>query len=321
MSEEVDLKAYPSIDIMNHLLAIRTDLAGNPFAFKEFQIMLQTTFKALTKPRKPKAEEKGEGGDEPKKKKRGGGGMLSGHATPKACVEEMDELGYTNIAVCATKMWSYYYHHEHIMDYPMEPIGEAVAETGGRIVGAASYNPFRITDSVADVERGVKEFGFKYVWFHPLSYGLPPNDRRFYPLYQKCMELDIAVGFQVGHSAEVLPSDCGRPMLADDVAIEFPDLRINLSHTGWPWVDEWCSMLWRHPNVYGDISAYFPKTLDDRLVKFMDSNRGREKVLFGTNGLGLERCKRELLELDIGEDTKRAVLYDNPARFLKLEES
>jgi uncharacterized protein len=51
----------------------------------------------------------------------------------------------------------------------------------------------------------------------------------------------------------------------------------------------------------------------------MDSGRGREKVLFGTNGLGLERCKREFLELPIREDTKRAVLHDNAARFLKLE--
>ena len=130
-----------------------------------------------------------------------------------------------------------------------------------------------------------------------------------------------AVGFQMGQSAEILPSDVGRPMLADDVAIEFPDLRINLSHTGWPWVDEWCSMLWRHPNVYGDISAYYAKSLDERLVKFMNSSRGRDKVLFGTNSLGLQRCKEELIALDISEDTKHKVLHDNAVRFLKLDEA
>jgi hypothetical protein len=313
------LREYPSIDIMNHMLEIRRDLAGNPFEYREFQIMLQTTFKAMTKPRKP-AGDAGEGGGSGKKgKPKTSTSMLSGHGSVAECLKDMDELGYTHISVCATKMWSYYYHHKHIMDYPTEPVGEAVAESGGRIVGTASYDPFRITESVAEVERCVKEYGFKYVWFHPLSYGLPPNDRRFYPLYAKCVELDIAVGFQVGHSAEVLPSDCGRPMLADDVAIEFPELRMNLSHTGWPWVDEWCSMLWRHPNVYGDISAYYPKSLDERLIRFMDSSRGRDKVLFGTNGLGLERCKRELLELDIADETKRAVLHENAVRFLKLE--
>jgi predicted TIM-barrel fold metal-dependent hydrolase len=311
MSEMTD---YPTIDVMNHLLEVRAGMAGNPFQFREFQIMLETTFKAMGKPKAPKPE-----GEEGGKKKRSSGGMLSGHLTTEECLADMDALGYTHVSVCATKMWSYYHHREFIMDYPIEPVAEAVAESGGRIIGTASYDPFRITDSVAEVERAVKELGFRYVWFHPLSYGLAPNDRRFYPLYAKCMELGIPVGFQVGQSAEVLPSDCGRPMLADDVAIEFPDLRINLSHTGWPWVDEWCSMLWRHPNVYGDISAYYPHSLDDRLVRFMDSSRGRDKVLFGTNGLGLERCKEEFLELDISEETKRAVLHDNAVRFFGLD--
>jgi predicted TIM-barrel fold metal-dependent hydrolase len=294
----VELRDYPTIDIMNHLPEIRNDLGGNAFEYREFQIMLQTTFKKLKRSQK----DAGKG----KRPERPAGSMLAGHSSVADCIKHMDELGYTHIAVCATKMWSYHYHHEFIINSPMEPIGEAVEETGGRIVGAASYSPFHIGECVADVERGVKEMGFKYVWFHPLSFGLPPNDRRFYPLYQKCVELDIAVGFQVGHSAEVLPSDVGRPMLADDVAIDFPDLRINLSHTGWPWVDEWCSMLWRHPNVYGDISAYYAKSLDERLIRFMDSSRGRDKVLFGTNGLGLERCKREVLELPISELTSHS---------------
>lgn len=321
--EEVEdgpnLVDYPSIDVMNHLLEVRQDLAGNPFEFREFQIMMQTTFKVMSGPRASGDESTGKGGKP--KKKRSGGGMLSGHVTTEACLEDMDRLGYTNVAVCATKMWSYYYHHDFILDYPVEPIADAVAESKGRIIGTVSYNPFRITESLAEVETVVREHGFGYVWFHPLSYGLAPNDRRFYPLYAKCMELGIPVGFQVGQSAEVLPSDCGRPMLADDVAIEFPELRINLSHTGWPWVDEWCSMLWRHPNVFGDISAYYPNSLDDRLVAFMDSSRGRDKVLFGTNGLGLERCKTEFLELDIREETKRMVLYDNAVRFFGLDQA
>lgn len=313
-----ELTDYPSIDVMNHLLEVRSQLAGNPFEFREFQIMMETTFKVFGRPRPAPDPAAQPEAPEPESKRRGSGGMLSGHATTAECLADMDALGYTHVSVCATKMWSYYYHRDFIMNYPVEAVAEAAAESGGRIIGTASYDPFRVTESCAEVESAVKEHGFRYVWFHPLSFGLPPNDRRFYPLYAKCVELDIAVGFQVGQSAEVLPSDCGRPMLADDVAIEFPTLRINLSHTGWPWVDEWCSMLWRHPNVYGDISAYYPHSLDERLVRFMDSSRGRDKVLFGTNGLGLERCKAEFLELDISEDTKRAVLYDNAVRFFRL---
>ncbi len=291
---------WPTIDVMNHLAEVRNDLTGNPMAFREFQIMLETTFKALARANPPRVlatmTHPSRGvremaassvADTPKKPRRTA--MLLGHSTVADCIADMDAFGYSHIVVCATKMWSYYYHREFILDYSVDAVGEAVAASKGRIIGAASYDPFRIAESLAEVERCVREFGFKYVWFHPQSFGLPPDDRRFYPLYAKCVELDIAVGFQVGHSAEVLPSDVGRPMLADTVAIEFPTLRINLSHTGWPWVDEWCSMLWRHPNVYGDISAYYPHSLDDRLVRFMDSSRGRDKVLFGTNGLG--RCR------------------------------
>ena len=313
-----NLTDYPTIDIMNHPKEVRSEQAGNPFEYREFQIMLETTFKAMRKPGGSKASPTADNA-EPRAVSKSRVDPLAGHADTASCLATMEELGYSHLSICATKMWSYYYHRDFILNYPIELVHEAAQESGGKIMGAASYDPFRIMESLRDIDRAVKDFGFNYVWFHPLSYGLAPNDRRFYPLYAKCVELDIAVGMQVGHSAEVLPSDCGRPMLADDVAIEFPDLRINLSHTGWPWVDEWCSMLWRHPNVYGDISAYYARSLDDRLIKFMDSSRGRDKVLFGTNGLGLRRCKEEFLALDIGEDTKRKVLYDNAVRFLKLD--
>lgn len=303
-----------AIDVMNHLPEVRRDLVDrNPFDYEEFRIMARTTFKAVFKGRVP---------DEKTMREMSKGQQtLVGHASVADCVADMDRLGYDRIVVCATKMWSYWWHRDFILDYSVDHVAEAVAESGGRLIGAASYDPFRIDESLREVERAVRELGFRYVWFHPLSFGLAPNDRRFYPLYAKCVELDIPVGFQVGHSAEVLPSDVGRPMLADDVAIEFPTLRFNLSHTGWPWVDEWCSMLWRHPNVYGDISAYYPRGLDERLVRFMDSSRGRDKVLFGTNGLGLERCVQELRELPVRDETKQAVLHDNAVRFLALEEA
>ncbi len=310
-----------AIDIMNHPPEAKRGLGGNPFEFEEFKIMLRTTFKAAAgdHQHRTKAKKVISSGEKKSAKKKSGGGMLIGHASVPELIEDMDKLGYEAIVISATKMWSYHYHHRLILDYDIDDVGTMVKEAKGRIIGAASYNPFRIEESIADVERGVREYGFKYVWFHPLSFGLAPNDRRFYPLYSKCNELDIAVGMQVGHSAEVLPSDVGRPMLVDDVAIDFPNLRINLSHTGWPWVDEWCSMLWRHPNVYGDISAYFPRSLDERQVRFMDSSRGRNKVLFGTNGLGLAKCIEQFRAMDIKEETKSRVLRDNAVEFLRLE--
>lgn len=306
------MNPIPAIDVMNHPPEAERGLGGELFQYEEFRIMLRTTFKAAARAREPRT--RAADAEKPESK-----GLLAGHGSVAELIADMDALGYDRIVITATKMWSYRYHHKLILDYRIEDVARLVREGKGRIIGAASYNPWRIEESLAEIERAVREHGFKYVWFHPLSFGLAPNDRRFYPLYAKCNELDIAVGMQVGHSAEVLPSEVGRPMLVDDVAIDFPNLRINLSHTGWPWIDEWCSMLWRHPNVYGDISAYFPRSLDERQVRFMDSSRGRDKVLFGTNGLGLKACIEQFHALPIKEDTKRRVLRDNAIAFLKLE--
>ena len=74
-----------------------------------------------------------------------------------------------------------------------------------------------------------------------------------------------------------------------------------------------------HPNVYGNISAYYPRDLDDRLVSFMNSGRGRSKVLFGTNGLDLETCVTQFRAMDLKDETKRAVLRDNAIEFLRLD--
>jgi uncharacterized protein len=299
-----DIKA---IDVMGHAAALIKGLGrGMTFDYEEYRIATRTTFKSLFKGRIPTLEEQEKSG------------FLSAYPDLPSLIADMDRLGYDRIVACATKMWSPYYHFDFIMDCPVDDLARVVEQSDGRLIGATSYNPFRIDESIRELDHAVREYGFRYVWFHPLSYGLPPNDRRFYPLYAKCSELGIPVGLQVGHSAEVLPSEGGRPMIVDEVAIDFPNLKINLSHTGWPWVEEWISMLWRHPNVYGDISSYYPKGLDERLVRFMDSSRGRDKVLFGTNSFGLERCKREFLEMGLDDRTVRRVLRDNVLEFLGI---
>ena len=303
----------PSVDIMNHAPFVAPGLFGPEFKFREIQIMMETTFASL------RGSEEGMvdtlwGTQVP----------LDGSKEPDptididAVIAKMDASQCEIVVVTATKMWSHYWHHDFIMNYPVEVVAEAAEKSGGRIIGGASYNPFRIMDSLAEVESAVRDRGFRYVWFHPLSYGLAPNDRRFYPLYAKCQELGIPVGLQVGHSAEVLPSDPGRPMLVDEVAIEFPQLRINLSHTGWPWTAEFCSMIWRHPNVYGDISAYYPASLDPELIRFMNGRPGRDKIMFGTNGLDATRCRAELLDLPISDKAKDRILAANAKSFLDI---
>jgi len=300
-----------AIDVMNYAPFVAPGLSGPEYQFEEFQTMVRTTLRPLLRD-----------------------GVVTTQWGQQVVVDdpptesdptlhlddalaELDRTGCDAVVLACLKMWSYRSHHQLIMDMPEEVVAGAVQQGGGRFIGAAGYNPWRIDESLRRIETFVREYGFKYVYFHPITFGMAPNDRRCYPLYAKCSELGIPVGLQVGHSAEPLPSDVGRPMLVDDVAIDFPDLKINLSHTGWPWTGEFISMLWRHPNVYGDISAYFPRALDPELVRAMDRQL-RHKVMLGSNGLDFKRCQDELDELPLREESKQRILRDNAAEFLGL---
>ena len=300
------------IDIMNYAPFVAPGLSGTEYQYDEFQTMVQTTLRPLLRDGTITTQ---------------WGRTVQVDDPPTEpdltlriddALAELDRTGCERIVLACLKMWSYRSHHRLIMDMPEEVVAEAVALGNGRFIGAAGYNPFRIDESLRRIEDFVREHGFKYVYFHPITFGIAPNDRRCYPLYAKCMELGIPVGMQVGHSAEPLPSDVGRPMLVDEVAIDFPDLKINLSHTGWPWTGEFISMLWRHPNVYGDISGYYPKSLDPELVRAMDRQL-RHKIMLGSNGFDLQRCCDELDQLPLKEQTKERILRENALEFLGLD--
>jgi uncharacterized protein len=301
-----------AIDIMNYAPLIAPGLSGPEYASREMQIMIATTFRSMVV-------------DDTIQTLWGRVVPINGdiEIDPTLKMDEaiakLDNAGLEMSVLVCMKMWSYYHHHRLIVDFPEDVVAEALAVAPDRFIGAAGYNPFRIDDSLRRIEVAVREQGFSYVWFHPITFGLRPNDRRCYPLYAKCVELGIPVGLQVGHSAEVLPSEVGRPYYVDDVAMEFPTLKINLSHTGWPWTAELISMCWRHPNVYGDISAYFPKTLDAELIQFLNSSRGRNKIMFGTNGLDPVRCLREIDELPISDKSRERLLTVNALEFLGLK--
>ncbi len=299
-----DIKA---IDIQNRIFSVRPD----PY-FKlmhdtyEARIQEQTTFKGIIIKMGLKP------GDDVLKAR-----MSSWPGSVPKLLEQMDKVGVESVFIDQFKLWSY---HEHRMPVvvPLEVMDEIVRESSGRIVPGGGYNPFRIKESLEELEVGVKEHGLKYVWAHPITYGVPLDDRRNYPLYAKCQELGIPVTIQVGHSAEPVPCEGGRPYYMDIVALDFPELKIVLTHTGWPWVQEWISMCWKHPNVYGCINAYYPKDLDPAIVKFMDGH-GRDKVMWGTNSFSLKRCKEEFMELAIRDECKRKVLRENAIRVFNLD--
>ena len=212
-----------------------------------------------------------------------------------------------------------YQRKDMISDVSADAVAELVATRPDRFAGLYGINPYKKMDGVRELERAVKELGFKGAHLHAYGFERAVNDRDFWPYYAKCVELDVPVVMQIGHSAEIMPSALGRPILLDDIAIYFPQLRIVAAHTGWPWVEELVAMSWKHPNVYIGTTAHMPRYWPPALIDYMKT-RGKGKVLFGTDFpvLNHKYCIDQIEQMGLPEDTKSLLLRDVAVKVFKL---
>jgi len=240
--------------------------------------------------------------------------------TTEEYVKLMDDVGIDKSLVCTNKMWEYYDRKpSRNFYYEEEDVYEWVKGAPGRMYGLAGYDPMRIMESVAKVEKAVKEWDFKGAYIHSYGYGLRVDDRKYYPLYETCAALGVPVSMQIGHSAEIMPSEVGRPMAMDAIAIDFPELNIIGSHTGWPWWDELIAVSMKHLNIYMDVSAWPPGWWEQSMIRFMEGAI-RSKVMWGSNAVPTQAVAffdkmDEILKKD---ETKIAVLRDNAMTVYKL---
>jgi len=183
--------------------------------------------------------------------------------------------------------------------------------------GALLFKPM---EAIRELRRCVKELGFKGLRIVQWLWNLPTTDRRYYPLFAECIELDIPVCLQVGHTGPLCPSEPGRPIpYIDEVAIEFPELRMVCGHIGYPWTIEMMAVATKHLNVFIDTSAYTARRYPDEFVDYMKKH-GKEKVMFGTNYpmITHEKCLEDLDSLSLDDDVKELFLFKNAERVFKL---
>lgn len=189
-----------------------------------------------------------------------------------------------------------------------------------RLAGVASVDLARPMDAVRELRRAVRTLGMRALRILPWLWGLPPNDRRYYPLYAECIELGIPFCLQVGHAGPMRPSEPGRPIpYLDEVACDFPELTIVGGHIGYPWTNEMIALATKYPNVYIDTSAYKATRYPPELVTFMQKH-GRDKVLFGSNWpmLAPSACLAALDSLGLDDEAKRMFLGENARRVFRL---
>lgn len=134
-----------------------------------------------------------------------------------------------------------------------------VAEHPDRFIGAASIDPTSRREACDTITSAVKS-GFKLINIEPGSYPVPmyADDRRLYPIYAHCEDLQVPVIMMVGGTAgpDLSYSD---PIRTDRVLADFPKLKVVVAHGGWPWVTEILHIAFRRTNMYLSPDMYFSR--------------------------------------------------------------
>jgi predicted TIM-barrel fold metal-dependent hydrolase len=93
----------------------------------------------------------------------------------------------------------------------------------------------------------------------PFLHNLPPSDRAYYPVYAKCIELDLAISINTGIPGPPMPGACQDPMHLDDVCLFVPKVKLVMAHGADPWWAVAIRLMLKYPNLYMQTSAYSPK--------------------------------------------------------------
>jgi predicted TIM-barrel fold metal-dependent hydrolase len=194
-----------------------------------------------------------------------------------------------------------------------------VAQAPERLIGVGSVDISRPMQAMREARRCVEELGFKAIRVLPWLWEAAPTDRRFYPVYVACCELRVPFCTQIGHTGPLMPSEVGRPIYLDQVALDFPELMIVAGHIGYPWTEEAIAVATKHENIHIDTSAYTVRRYPAALIEYMRAH-GRTKVLFGTNYPMIMPTKalEGLNEVGLGEEAKALFLAGNAQRVFKV---
>lgn len=211
----------------------------------------------------------------------------------------------------------------------MEHTAELAGKYKPKLIPWCRIDPRLGMEGVRKLEFGVKELGIRGLEVSTFRDLLYANDKQYYPLYAKCVELAIPVRiYATMNYASDRAMDLGRPVYLDEVASHFPELTIIAGLGGWPWVPELVGLARRHSNVYIDFAAHRPKYLAkpgsgfEMLLQFGNTLL-QDRILFASSwmtlGLPIKQIVQEVMNLPLKEEVKQKWMYENAAGLLGIE--
>lgn len=211
--------------------------------------------------------------------------------------------------------------------YSNEEVARIAAENDDVLIPFASIDPHKGKMGVREVRRLVRDFGVRGFKFHPTFQGFYPNDRMAYEMYEAIQDEGAISLFHTGQTGVGSGMRGGmgmrlkysNPIYLDDVAVEFPDLKIILAHPSFPWQEEALSVATHKPNVYIDLSGWSPKYFPEILVKYSNTLL-KKKMLFGSDWPAItpDRWLADFENAAFRDEVRPLILKENAKRLLNL---
>jgi uncharacterized protein len=199
----------------------------------------------------------------------------------------------------------------------------SVREHPDRFIPSWAVDPNLGMKGVGDLVKAYETLGVRAATAFPAGCNpqVPIDDKRFYPLYAKCIELDIPVFITTGVPGPRVPMACQKTELLDEVCWFFPELKIVMRHGAEPWDALAVKLMLKWPNLYYSTSAFSPRYYPSSIIDYANT-RGADKIMYAgyfPMGLSLERIFADLPNVPLKDDVWPKFLRENALRVLGLE--
>ncbi len=200
---------------------------------------------------------------------------------------------------------------------------QALRQHPDRFIASCGTEPNDGMEDIRNIVRLHEEFDIRAVSAFPAGCvpQVPINDKRFYPVYAKCVELDIAIFCCVGVPGPRIPMMCQHVELIDEVMWFFPELKFVMRHGAEPWDELAVKLMLKWPNLFYSTSAFAPKYYPQSIIDYANT-RGADKVLYAgyfPMGLSLERIFQDMPNVAFRDHVWPKFLRENALRVLGLD--
>jgi hypothetical protein len=202
------------------------------------------------------------------------------------------------------------------------PAQRALREYPDRFFAGVNVDPNEGMDALRQIDRAAEEYDLKCV--HAFPAGLYPqvaiNDKKFYPIYMKCVELDVPFCSTAGVPGPRIPYAPQDVAHIDEVCWFFPELKFVTRHGCEPWADLAVKLLLKWPNLYYSTTAFAPKYYPREIIDFANT-RGADKVIWSgyfPAGLTYDRIFSELPDVSVRDHVWPKFLRENAQRVFNL---